>query len=257
MARCKNRVGEENVNNSGSKMIISRYEGIKDIDIYFPEYNWTAKNRLYKDFQQGTVRCPYDTNVYNVGYLGEGKYNCSIKRKLTNEYKTWSYMLERCYNTDYLERFPSYIDCTVCTEWHNFQNFAKWYEENYYEVENSKMCLDKDILCKGNRIYSPKNCIFVPEEINLIFLHNNKKESGLPKGVTRHKDKFRSRSHIIENGKTIRKHLGLFDTPEEAFYMYKSTKEKYIKQVADIYQPYIPNELYQAMYSYEIDINDK
>ena len=35
------RVGEENVNNFGSKMIIVEYRMNRDIDVYFPEYNWT------------------------------------------------------------------------------------------------------------------------------------------------------------------------------------------------------------------------
>ena len=33
-------------------------------------------------------------------------------------------------------------------------------------------------------------------------------------------------------------------------------KEDYIKQVADEYKPYIPKELYDAMYKYEVEIND-
>lgn len=40
-------------------------------------------------------------------------------------------MLQRCYNNKQL----SYFDCEVCDEWLCFQNFAKWYEENYYEIE--------------------------------------------------------------------------------------------------------------------------
>lgn len=31
-----NRVGEERINNFGSKMIIKEYRSAKDIDVYFP-----------------------------------------------------------------------------------------------------------------------------------------------------------------------------------------------------------------------------
>lgn len=48
-----NRVGEVNYNNFGSKMIIVDYRGCNDIDVYFPQYNWTAKNRICKDFKSG------------------------------------------------------------------------------------------------------------------------------------------------------------------------------------------------------------
>ena len=46
----------------------------------------------------------------------------------------------------------NYLDVTVCEEWHNFQNFAKWFYENYYEISGEKMRLDKDILIKGNKM---------------------------------------------------------------------------------------------------------
>ena len=33
--------GEESYNKFGSKMVISEYKNNIDIDVYFPEYNWT------------------------------------------------------------------------------------------------------------------------------------------------------------------------------------------------------------------------
>ena len=58
-----NRLGEERYNNFGSKMIICRYSKSKDIDIYFPDYNWVAKNRRYEDFVRGKVKCPYEPRI--------------------------------------------------------------------------------------------------------------------------------------------------------------------------------------------------
>lgn len=57
------------------------------------------------------------------------------------------------------------------------------------------------------------------------------------------------------DGGTVQ-HLGIYDTPNEAFNVYKEFKEKLIKQVADEYKGLIPKELYEAMYEYEVDIND-
>lgn len=71
-------------------------------------------------------------------------------------------MLNRCYNEKCQEKHPSYIECTVCDEWHNFQVFAKWHEENYINGFH----LDKDIRIKGNKTYSPSACSFVSQSDN-------------------------------------------------------------------------------------------
>ena len=74
------RTGEERVNKFGSKMIIKEYRKSRDIDVYFPEYNWIAKSKQYNDFKNGFIKCPYEKRYYGVGYLGEGKYKMSENR---------------------------------------------------------------------------------------------------------------------------------------------------------------------------------
>ena len=54
------RIGEKRTNNFGSEMIITEYRKYSDIDIYFPEYDWIARNREYKDFRKGNIKCPYE-----------------------------------------------------------------------------------------------------------------------------------------------------------------------------------------------------
>lgn len=159
-------------------------------------------------------------------------------------------MLERCYSKEFHKTHPTYKDCEVCEEWLNFQNFATWYIDNYYVVENQTMCLDKDILYKGNKIYSPDTCIFVPQEINTLFVKRNKSRGKYPIGVYYSKEKNKYRSML---GKT---HLGYFDTPEGAFNVYKKAKERHIKEIADKYKCDIPKKLYEAMYEYKVDIID-
>ena len=168
-------------------------------------------------------------------------------------------MLQRCYSEKEHERHPTYIGCEVYEGWHNFQNFAKWYKDNYYEVGNEKMCLDKDILFKGNKIYSPDTCIFVPETINKLFIKNDKNRGESVIGATLCKNgKYQAQCNIInpETGKSKQEYLGLYDSQEKAFQVYKYHKERNIKQIADYYKIHIPQKLYDAMYNYEVEIDD-
>ena len=163
-------------------------------------------------------------------------------------------MVQRCYDEKYHNKRISYKDCTVCDEWLCFQNFAQWYDNNYYEIDNEKMHLDKDILHKNNKIYSPDNCIFVPEHINTLFTERQNDRGVYPIGVHIHKKTghFEARCSTLEG----RIYLGVYDTPTQAYKVYKHFKEKYIKKMADFYKDKIPIKLYEALYRYEVEITD-
>ena len=115
------------------------------------------------------------------------------------------------------------------------------------------MCLDKDILVKGNKIYSPETCCFVPNEINVLFTKKEKDRGEYPIGVSIISNKYVARCGV---GNSKNKTIGSFKTPKEAFQAYKQYKEQYIKKVADKYKCQIPNNLYKAMYSYQVEITD-
>ena len=249
----RDRTGEKNYNNFGSEMIITEYRKYKDIDIYFPEYKWTSRHKTYQNFIRGTVKCPYDKNIFGVGYIGEGPYKTKNGNTPTKIYYTWKHMIERCYDNMCQIKKPTYKDCSVCNEWHNFQNFAEWYDNNYYEIPGEMMSIDKDILIKGNKVYGPDTCIFVPQCINMLFVHHNK-NNGLPIGVQFDK---KTKKYIARcNTKNGNHNLGNYDTQEEAFNAYKNFKEEYIKQIADEYKNYIPEILYNIMHEYEIEYDN-
>ena len=258
MRKVIDRIGEKEINNFGSEMVIVGYRKAIDIDVYFPQYDWTAKNKTYRNFKKGEIKCPYERRYYGVGYLGEGKYKVSENKKLIKCYDTWHDMLRRCYDEKIHKKRPTYIDCEVCEKWHNYQNFAKWYEENYYEVGDERIHLDKDILVKHNKIYSPETCIFVPQTINLLFVKcdSNRGESII--GTTPFKGKYVVQCNMInpKTGKSKNKCLGYYETQEKGFEVYKYYKEKNIKEVADYYKDKILQKLYNAMYNYEVEITD-
>lgn len=249
------RLGEERKNNFGSLMRISVYRTSQDIDVYFPEYNWTREHCRYTHFCEGCVACPYEPRVYNIGFLGVGDYNYLNAPEC---YNTWHGMLERCYDDDHRYKHPTYNDCYVCDEWLNFQNFAEWYYLNFYKIEGERMNLDKDILYKGNKIYSPETCVFVPQRINCLFIKSDSIRGDEPIGTSKKKTTNGSNiwtvnCHLSDGS---RSYLGSFKTKEEAFNSYKLCKEKVIKEVADEYVDIIPNHLYNAMYNYEVEIDD-
>lgn len=252
------RTGLEGYNNFGSKMIITKYINAHNIDIFFPEYNYMITNTDYSNFKIGNVKCPYEPRTFDVGYLGEGEYKAKINQEFTLAYKYWVCMMERGHSDIFKNKHKNYLDVTVCEEWHNFQNFSKWFYENYYEIPGEKMRLDKDILIKGNKIYSPNTCVFVPNRINLLFV---KMKDSLDRNDTIGTRDLKNGkygwqcSYIDKNGK-YKRATGTCNNKLEAFQCYKEFKENYIKQVADEYEKYIPRELYKAMYEYEIEITD-
>ena len=254
----KDRIGEERLNSFGSKMMIVEYRSCINIDVYFPEYNWTFKHATYQHFKKGNIKCPYKPRYYGVGYLGEGKYKTRENGKLKREFKIWHNMLKRCYDSEFQERNPTYKGCTAENDWFNFQNMAEWIENNYYEVPGERMHLDKDILCKGNKVYSRETCIFVPERINTLFVKKDKARGNDPIGVYQlPSGNYRAQCNN-EYGKSV--YLGVYSTEEEAFQVYKQYKEKIIKEVIDSYEGVIPEPFYSrlktAMYNYEVEIDD-
>ena len=254
------RTGEENINSFGSEMVIVEYNGCMNIDVLFPEYNWTFKGATYNSFKNGGIKCPYEPRVLNKGYIGEGEYKPSENGKDTRVYRTWYDMLNRCYSEKYHERQPTYIGCEADELFHNFQNFGDWDKENYYEIEGEQMCLDKDILVKGNKIYSPDTCIYVPQTINLLFVKNDKSRGESAIGTSYYK---RDRVYVAhcsllnpKTGKSKGKNLGYYETELKAFEVYKHYKEKNIKEVANYFKGQIPYKLYQSLYNYIVEIDD-
>ena len=88
-----------------------------------------------------------------------------------------------------------------------FVDISVFDEENYYEVENERMCLDKDVIIKGNKIYSPETCCLVSPQINSLFTKRQNYRGNLPIGVILYNGKYCAQCND-GNGKSI--HLGYF-----------------------------------------------
>ena len=116
------------------------------------------------------------------------------------------------------------------------------------------MQVDKDILFKRNKHYSPKTCCFVPDRINSLIIKSDAIRGEYPIGVSYNKRSGLYSASMKKNNKNI--WLGEYTTPEKAFNIYKIEKEKYIKEVADSYKEKIPDKLYKALYNYCVEVDD-
>lgn len=245
-------IGEENKNKHGTVMKIIEFNKMDDITIEFQdEYKYTKKT-TYSNFLRGVIKNPYDKTIYGIAYTGVGKWKISENNKLLIEYKTWHNMLGRCFIPK--RQRGAYEKCICCDEWLNYQNYAQWYNDNYYEVDNERMEIDKDILYKGNKIYSPENCVFVPQRINLLLI-NRKNYRGKTLLGTRNNNNGTFSAHTVGiDEKSC--YLGSFPTEIEAFNAYKEFRENVFVEVAEDYKNEIPDSVYQALIHRKIDITD-
>ena len=101
---------------------------------------------------------------------------------------------------------------------------------------------------KGNKIYSPETARFVPVRINHLFLYE--KDRDLPNGIF--KDAKVNGGYIgaymDENSK---QHRCSSKDINKCIEFVKNGKEKTIKRIAEIYKPYITNDIYNALINWE------
>lgn len=244
------KLGEIGINSKGTQMQIIGYRSNNDIDIQFlDDFHYVKEHQTYSNFKNGYIKNPYDRTLCGIGYIGVGNHMArnSNTHKLERIYQVWAALIDRCYHNK--EKYPAYYDkCEICEEWHNYQKFADWYKENEYQCDG-RLHIDKDILNPNCNLYSPENCLLVPQRINMLFM-NRQNNKGLPNGIEKCVSGY--------SAKYNHKELGIYKTLEEAFSVYASHKENAIKNIAEEYKNIIPQNVYKALINYKVDIkNDK
>ena len=170
-------------------------------------------------------------SVHGVGYLGYGKYGTDHPA-----YNVWRSMIRRGYDLKLKDKFKTYIDCTVCDEWHCYQNFAEWYDSEYVDI-GMGLDLDKDILLAGNKHYSPETCCLVPRSINTFIIGCDSRRGDTPIGV--HYEKLRIGRNKYKancNNPITRKveNIGYFRTAEEAHQAFLKRKTQHLEGYYDL-----------------------
>ena len=245
----KGLIGKIFETNLNGKCVLVDYVNATNVTVEFIQYPCKV-NCTMGWLRQGKVSNPMYPSTYGVGCVGLGIRPSEHKVA----HKAWGSMLMRGYCPIFKSKYPTYRDVTVCKEWLNFQNFAKWCENqvgfNTKDDKGSAYHLDKDILSKGNKIYSSETCCFVPQDINKLLHKSAKSREGHPIGV--HYDIRQGSFKVSYRKYGISKHIGYFDDLEDAFQAYKKAKESYVKEVAVKWKDCISTEVFQALMNWEV-----
>ena len=259
----KDRVGTVGINKQGSKMKVISYNSKSDIIVEFQDKYKVRVHTEWRHFIEGNVKNPYAPSVLNVGITG-AKYPVEKDGKTIKEYIAWYSIILRSYDKDFKEYCPTYENVTVCDEWLLYENFYEWLhsQENFQQwYDGHRWEVDKDIIVKRNKVYSPDTCCLVPHYINTLFVKRESSRGDLPIGVSKDSKSNRYQAITIygrENNKS-KTTLYYYSTPEDAFYLgYKPSKEAYIKRVAqeEYNKGNITERCYNAMMNYKVEITD-
>ena len=248
----KDCVGKVFKSKSSGDFKVLKYNDAKDVEIQFINTGFEVVVEL-GSIRKGEVKDSYSPSVYGVGVTGT-KYPITVDDVITKEYVLWRGMLKRCYSDVYKKRYPTYEGCKVSNKFKNYEYFYEWcHKQIGFDVKGWH--LDKDLLIKGNKVYSEDSCIFIPSEINLLLVKNTASRGEHLIGVYWHNKRKAFEARVRKN-KGKQEYLGLFKTEIEAFNAYKTAKESFIKEQANEWKDRIDPRAYEALMNYTVEITD-
>lgn len=228
---------------------IVKYNDAKDVEIQFLKTGFEMVVQL-GSIRNGDVKDPYSPSVFGVGIIG-AKYPITINGVKTKEYVLWKGMLQRCYSDT---QYSTYEGCKCSENFKSYEYFYEWCNEQIGSG-NEGWHLDKDLLIKGNKIYSENTSIFLPQEINSLLIKSTATRGKHLIGVYWSNTNKAFVAQVRKN-KGKQEWLGCFNTEIEAFNAYKQAKESFIKEQAEKWKSQIDERVYKALMNYEVSIDD-
>ena len=248
----KDCVGKVCKSKSSGDFKILKYNDRANVEIQFLNTGFKTVARL-NHIRNGKVKDPYAHSVCGVGVLGT-RYPSSEYGVHTKEYKLWCSMLTRCYSDIFKKQRPTYEGCEVSESFKSYEYFYEWCNKQI-GFNNKDWQMDKDLLVKGNKVYSENTCVFIPSEINSLLINCTASRGKHLIGVYWSKTANAFVARVSRN-KGCSEHLGLFNTEIEAFNAYKQAKENYIKEQAEKWKDKIDERAYNALMNYQVEIDD-
>lgn len=226
--------------NEHSSFITTKHIGDGVYNIRFDD-GWES-TATSAQLRSGAMKSPYYPTACGIGFMGCGDYKYKDNKK---PHQTWSNMLDRCYNTGYKEyHLYGGRGVTVCKEWWNFQNFAKWYVSEYKDG----YVLDKDLKGDG-MIYGSENCSLIPPVINSFITSNfARRGNNIYTGVYDSHGNYKT--HCCQLDNKI-KYLGTYPTAEDAYNVYEKEKVRLANELADMYEGSVEDHVTRYLRSFD------
>ena len=237
-------------------LIITKYINHKEVYVKFLDTGYETK-AYFGNIKKGIVRDRSVPSILGVGIVGDEV--TKVNGNLLKEYILWQALLRRCYCDKFHVKCPTYKDCSVSDNFKYYPYFKEWCNNqigfNVLDDKGNHFELDKDLLIKGNKVYSEDTCCFIPREINVALIYNQTKKGNHPIGVSYSKvnNKF---VVYVKKGEGSREYLGYFEDASVAFLAYKASKEAYLKELAKKWKDKIDPRVYEALIGWEINIDE-
>ena len=237
-------------------LIITKYINHKEVYVKFLDTGYETK-AYFGNIKKGIVRDRTVPSILGVGIIGDEVTKVNGNR--LKEYNLWQALLGRCYCDKFHVKCPTYKDCSVSDNFKYYPYFKSWCQQQIgfgcLDDKGNHFELDKDLLIKGNKVYSEDTCCFIPREINVALIYNQTKKGKHPIGVSYSKvnNKF---VVYVKKGDGSREYLGYFEDASVAFLAYKASKEAYLKELANKWKDKIDPRVYEALIGWEINIDD-
>lgn len=176
--------------------------------------------------------CP----VYGSTKRKRNNVNHESKRNIsfTPAYKLWVRLLQMDRGTTY----------TLCEEWKQFENFEKWYNENFYKVENDNINFSFRFFDVHNEYIAPETSCFLPYCINNM-IGKIISDDGLLINVNKQKTLYKIR--LFDD------YIAYSDSKEEINEIRKKILYKQFIEFAEIYKKELPERIYNRLLDFDFD----
>lgn len=241
------KVGQTYINRQGSEINVLEYENSTRILVEI------GKTKYQQYVHAGNLISLNVHDKFAPSVAGKGIFGDAVVDVKSQVYTSWAGMLKRCYT--FYEDKPrariNYEGCEVHEDFVYLPDYINWYNK---QIVEPKWHLDKDLLVKGNKVYSPDTCVFLPRALNTFLTLRGNDRGPYPLGVTYHERLGKYEASCNRDGKSV--YLGLHLDPSSAFEAYKGEKEAYAKDLAKRWEGRIDPRACKALMNFKVSIED-